>query len=66
MIYKQQATNFYTPYFMDVMCGGQNFPSMNWEWKRSSPPIHVYCLDLWENRYKYNYMRIYNNFLIPL
>ena len=53
-------------YIMDAMCGGKHFPSMNWEWKISSLPMHVYCLDLWETRYTYDYEWFCNRFLVPL
>ena len=53
-------------YFMDIICGGQHFLGMNWEWKQSLPPVYVYFIDLWDTRYKYDYTRICNNFLVQL
>lgn len=67
MIDKQQVNSFYRVF----LCHGCDvwwsiFPKYDWEWKKSSSPFHVYYLDLWETRYKYEFMRICNNFLIPL
>lgn len=67
IIDEKQESNFYMSfYIMDSMCRGHNFPSMNWEWKGSSPLVHIYYLELWEARYKYDYENTYNNFLAPL
>ena len=42
-------------YIMDALDGGQHFVGMNWPCRKGLPPIHVYFLELWEMKYKYNF-----------
>ena len=49
---QQEVYFFMSSYTMDTICGGQHFLGMNWVWRKGLPPIHVYCLELWEIKYK--------------
>ena len=51
---------------MDVMCANIDFPSLEWKWESSLPPVHVYYKMLWENTYKEDYDKICNKFFPTL
>ena len=47
------TTFYFSAYLMDVLCASNLFLGMKWAWTPQSPPIHLYCKELWkENRYK--------------
>lgn len=49
---EKESNFFISLYIIDESCGGQHFPSMKWAYKKGIPPIHVYCVDLWDTKYK--------------
>ena len=59
-----KPTTFYFPtYLMDVLCASNSFLGMKWAWNPQSPPIHLYCKELWkENSFREMYI-ICNHFL---
>lgn len=62
---KQESSFYMSSYIMNVVSRGQHIRSMNWEW-RSSPLVHVYCLEIWKIKYKYDYETICNSFISTL
>jgi DNA segregation ATPase FtsK/SpoIIIE-like protein len=53
-------------YLLDMVCQAHAYPRMGWRWKKSDLPIHVYCQDLWEHKYRVHYQKICDHFLISL
>lgn len=45
---------------------GQKILSVNCAEKKGLPPIHVYYLELWDTKYKYNFENLCNNLISPL
>ena len=45
------------PYFymsgfvMDAFCASISFPTLNWNWTEKSPPVHIYCADMWDENF---------------
>ena len=35
-------------FVMDAFCASTAFPNLNWKWKEKSPPVHIYCADMWD------------------
>ena len=50
-------------YVMDVFCMTYAFPSLGWNWKMDSPPVHFYCSDMWEDNFVPRVYDICNLFL---
>ena len=46
---------YLSAYLMNIMCTSFAYHSMDWNWTREKPPIHIYCSILQE----YNYMALY-------
>ena len=38
-------------YVMDVFCATSSFPAMGWNWSKTSPLVHIYCSDMWEDNF---------------
>ena len=38
-------------YVMDVFCGTSAFLALSWNWSKTSPPVHIYCSDMWEENF---------------
>ena len=58
----QKEHQFYmSSYLLDVMCASREYPSLGWKWKPYLPSIHVYYKILWQNKYKGDYERIFND-----
>ena len=53
-------------YFLDILCATTPFPGMSWKWTPIESPVLVYCQDLWEHKYRWQYARICEHFLAPL
>jgi hypothetical protein len=60
------ATFYMDSYLMDLIYVINRFPELNWSWNMSKPPMHVYCQMIWEKKYKKNYARLCDFFLVPL
>ena len=57
------TTFYFFAYLMHILCASNSFSGMKWAWTPQSPPIHLYCKELWkENNYKEMYS-ICNHFL---
>ena len=48
---------------MDAFCATSIFPSMGWNWTKTSPPVHIYCSDMWEDNFAPRVYEIYDLFL---
>ena len=61
-----KGTPFYfAGYMLDALSTSNPFPGLNWSWTLRSPPIHLYCKELWrENNYKEMYT-ICDQFIAP-
>ena len=60
---RKGTTFHFSAYLMDVLCASNSFPGMKWAWNPQSPPIHLYCKELWkENNLREMYI-ICNHFL---
>lgn len=53
-------------YIFDALWKEQYFLGMNWSSKKGNQPIHVYCLELWDTKYKYSFKKVCNNSMSPL
>ena len=50
------TTFYFATYLLDALCTSNSFPRLNWAWTPKSPPINLYCKELWrENNYKEMY-----------
>jgi hypothetical protein len=58
-------TFYMASYLLDIVCANNSFPGLNWNWNIAGSPIYVYCLGLWENKYKRNYAQFCNYFFAP-
>jgi len=38
-------------YVMDVFCATCAFPALGWNWQKNSPPVHIYCSDMWVDNF---------------
>ena len=36
---------------MDAFCASTFLQALNWNWTDQSPPIHIYCTDMWEENF---------------
>ena len=36
---------------MDALCVCTSFPALNWNWSEKSPPVDIYCVDMWDNNF---------------
>ena len=44
--------SFYMSGFvMDAFCVSSSFPTLNWNWTDQSPPVHIYCVDMWDRNF---------------
>ena len=51
------TTFYFSAYLLDVLCASNSFPGMKWAWTPQSPPIHLYCKELWK---EINYKEMYS------
>ena len=47
----RKPTFFMSRYVMDVFYAFLVFPTLGWNWKKDSPPVHIYCSDMWEDNF---------------
>ena len=33
---------------MDAFCACSCFLEPNWDWKEKCPPVHIYCMNMWD------------------
>ena len=38
-------------FIMDAFCASTSFPALNWNWSDKSPPVHIYCVDMWDDNF---------------
>jgi hypothetical protein len=57
---------YMSTYLIDAIFSAHHFPSFEWSWTPSHPPIHIYCSKLWDINYKDFFYSIYDYFLAPL
>ena len=38
-------------FVMDIFCALTAFPTLNWNWMEKSPPVHIYCVDMWDDNF---------------
>ena len=48
------------------MCASREYPSLGWKWDPSWPSIYVYCMILWEDKYKEDHEKICNGLFAPI
>jgi hypothetical protein len=53
-------------YLIDAIFSVHHFPTFEWSWTPSQPPIHIYCSELWDVNYKEYFYNICDYFLAPL
>ena len=38
-------------FVMDAFCASTAFSALNWNWTEKSPPVHIYCADMWDDNF---------------
>ena len=46
-----KSTFYMSGYVMDVFCATSSFPTMGWNWTKTSPLVHIYCSNMWEDNF---------------
>ena len=44
----RKLTFYMSRYVVDVFCVTSSFPTMDWNWTKTSPLVHIYYSDMWE------------------
>ena len=57
---------YMSSFMSNVVCVVNEFLTMDWKWKSSEPPVHVYFQNIQEYKYKDYLEKICNDFLYPL
>ena len=47
----RKPTFYLSGYVMDVFCATSSFPTMGWDWTKTSPLVHMYSSTLWEDNF---------------
>ena len=61
---QQELSFFMSPYIMDALRIFLHFLILKWAWKKGIALNHVYRIELWATKYKYNFEQICNKFLL--
>jgi hypothetical protein len=58
---------FYMPsYLIDDNHSPIPFHDLGWNWDLYHPPVHVYCYEIWDIKYKSHFYEIFDHLLSPL
>ena len=38
-------------FMMDAFHASSSFPTLNWYWSDKSPPIYMFCSDMWDDNF---------------
>ena len=38
-------------YVMDIFCATSLFLDLGWNWQKNSPLVHIYCSNMWEDKF---------------
>ena len=38
-------------FIMDSFYASSSFLALNWNWSKKSPPVHIYCVDMWDDNF---------------
>ena len=47
----RKPTFYMLGYVMDIFYATSSFSTMGWNWTKTSPPVHIYCSDMWEDNF---------------